>query len=80
MNWLMNTGSEKWSKMICSHCEEERKIKVLHLHMILHHCVCYIFPRLVCMHLGHFLSGQVLRGLLLLWRIHHQVSGEQLQS
>lgn len=58
----------------------ENKSFALAVTMISHHCVCYIFPRLVCMHLCHFLSGQVLRGLLLLWRIHHQVSGEQLQS
>lgn len=42
MNWLMNTGSMKWSKMICSLCENIKSIfnivvNILHLH------ICFVY-------------------------------------
>lgn len=42
MNWLMNTGSMKWSKMICSLCENIKSIFNIVVN-ILHFHICFVY-------------------------------------
>lgn len=69
MNWLMKTGSEKWSKMIFSRCWD-RNVKMISC--LMGHSI----TRLLWLgtYLCHFLSGQALFGLLLQGCIHQQFS------
>lgn len=60
INWLMNTGSEKWSKMIFSRCWDTNRKKISS--MMLYN-VIGLLPLVT--HLCHFLSGEALFGLVL---------------
>ena len=80
ISWAMNTGSEKWSKMICSRCHEReqkdvtvseggRMFYVEKDGNIKHACGIHHLAH--ASNLVHLLSGQVLLWLFLRWGVRH---------